>query len=233
MMLGKGALLSEIRSNMIDRTKGLGELEMAIFAGHDSTVASLSQLFSKSFPSKQPPYVASFIIELRKAKDPVTSATDYFVQVYYKNNTAEESVSFNLVQVDGCDTLCPLSKFLDLTKDNVITDFSEPCKATKSKSKPTKSKKYSDLTFLISLAFLLFTVVVSIMFAVSSCRYIVRNRISFRRLATDDYKFERINLTVGDIADDNVDDDDDEDVFNKAQTSSSNVAGLSKKTPSK
>jgi hypothetical protein len=83
----------------------------------------------------------------------------------------------------------------------------------------TKRKQfnYTNLTFMIGCGMALVACVFTIILSLVSFRYIIKNKLGFstRRLQNE-YRFERINLTVGDI--DEVDDDDedgDDEIFDK------------------
>lgn len=46
-----------------------------------------------------------------------------FLQISYKNTTGEP----NLLTLPGCITLCPLNKFIELTKDIIPEDWQKEC----------------------------------------------------------------------------------------------------------
>ncbi len=66
-----------------------------LYSKHDSTVAPLAHLLTKSLPHKYPHYVASVIIELRKLKN------EYFVRFLYKNNSENEEIKLYPLLIDG------------------------------------------------------------------------------------------------------------------------------------
>ena len=90
---------------------------------HDNYVAGLQKLLNTSTQFLQPDFTSGFVFELRK-----DAAGNYYVQVFYKNNKANDPISLTQVTVYGCDAICPYNKFLDLVKDNLISDFTNICK---------------------------------------------------------------------------------------------------------
>ncbi len=118
----------------------------------------------------------------------------------------------------GCESnLCPLETFLEAIKNKIVGDFATECASQKSVAKKPSKFNYTNLTFLIAGVFALTASVFTILCSLVSFRHIIKNKLGFssRRLQNE-YKFERINLTVGDI-DEDIDDDDDEDdeIFDK------------------
>jgi hypothetical protein len=73
---------------------------------------------------RQPPYASSVIFELHKS----VNSSEYYIQVYSKNNTAYEEIKFKPMQIYGCDELCPLSRFNEIIKDKTVEDFNSVCK---------------------------------------------------------------------------------------------------------
>jgi hypothetical protein len=65
---------------------------------HDTYVAALSKLLNITTFINQPAYTSSVILELRKQ---INSSSKYFVQVYLKNNTADEPINFQLLTING------------------------------------------------------------------------------------------------------------------------------------
>ena len=96
-----------------------------------------------------PPYASAVALELRKAVD----SSDLFVQAYYKNNTANETINYRAMTIDGCPQLCPLDTFMELTKELVVNDFQSECKY---KDSWTKTMESSYLDPLIDSQTILF-----------------------------------------------------------------------------
>ena len=73
----------------------------------------------------QPPYASAVVLELHQE---INNDANYFVQVYYKNNTAQELINYQLMTIDGCETLCPFDRFLEITSNLIVDDFPDACK---------------------------------------------------------------------------------------------------------
>lgn len=58
----------------------------------------MTKLLNISSFINQPPYAAAIIIELRQS---VYNSSDYYIQVYLKNNTAYEDINLRLMNVSG------------------------------------------------------------------------------------------------------------------------------------
>jgi hypothetical protein len=54
-----------------------------LYGGHDSHIYPLLMLLNLDVKLSQPLYLSSLIVELRQS---VSNSSDYYVQVYYKNN---------------------------------------------------------------------------------------------------------------------------------------------------
>jgi hypothetical protein len=73
--------------------------------------------------------VSAIAVELRESK----SDGSFYVQVYLKNNTANESIQMNPMTIFGCDRLCPLHEFMEIVSDKVVSDFDAVCQPRSSK----------------------------------------------------------------------------------------------------
>merc|ERR1712150_254114 len=58
------------------------------------------------------------------------------IKVFFKNNTANEEINYRSMTMHGCDNLCPLDKFMELTEDLVIHDFKAECKLKEVNTNP-------------------------------------------------------------------------------------------------
>lgn len=66
-----------------------------------------------------PPFGAAVLFELYKSRN------NYYVQLFYKNTTAEVIHPMNM---PNCGTKCPLKKFFTVYKDVIPTrDFETEC----------------------------------------------------------------------------------------------------------
>lgn len=111
--------------NILNKIRNKTTNQLHLYSGHDTYVAAMIKLLELG-EMDQPPYASSLIFELRSQ---IGNDENYFVQVYYKNNTGDEPIKLQLLTIKGCDSLCPLNKFLDLTSNLVVTDFTTGCKA--------------------------------------------------------------------------------------------------------
>ncbi|XP_063222651.1 venom acid phosphatase Acph-1 [Bacillus rossius redtenbacheri] len=118
-----GPLLKKILED--SKAKADGTLKpagrkMFMYAGHDSTVTNLMQALGVWDP-QLPVYNILALLELHEAPD----GAGHAVKVYLRNTTEAEP---HLLRIPGCDTLCPLDQFVELTRDVVPTDLAELCK---------------------------------------------------------------------------------------------------------
>nr|CAD7407095.1 unnamed protein product [Timema poppensis] len=84
---------------------------------HDSNVVDLLQGLDV-FNGILVPYASAVLIELRSKSD------EYFITVSYKNSTELDP---HLLQLPGCDALCPLDSFVELTKPIIPDDLTTEC----------------------------------------------------------------------------------------------------------
>jgi hypothetical protein len=110
---------------------------------------------------------------------------------------------------------------MDATKNKIAGDLASECAVTKQDKKPRRFD-LTNVTFLLGCGSALGAALFVIVLALISFRHIIANKLTFSsglgRRMQNEYKFERINLTVGDI-DEEVDDDDeidgDDEIFDK------------------
>ena len=126
-----------------------------VYSGHDTSIATILNSL-KVFNGLAPPYASAVLLELFKREE-----GQHFVRLAYKNDTEVGlfliifmvgkfifiSIIVNYQQatpypltLPGCDNLCPLEKFKQLTQSLVPDDWSEECSLTAaaSDSLPTK-----------------------------------------------------------------------------------------------
>jgi hypothetical protein len=129
--LQTGGVLNEMIKNIQLKKSNESQVksQLALFSSHDTYVAGMTKLLNLTRLNEpifidQPPYASSVTIELRRStREPF----EYFVQAYLKNNTANEPINPQLYSIDGCEYLCPLDKFLSLTKDSLVSDYKAAC----------------------------------------------------------------------------------------------------------
>nr|QGW52013.1 acid phosphatase type 2 [Dugesia japonica] len=111
--------ISENLKNFSETGETQNGFKMVIYSGHDTDIAPLNALF-RIFNNLQPPYTACLLIELHYLPSEVEK---WAVQVLYKNYTdSSGSTDIPAAIIPGCDqSLCPLNKFLQLTKNNILS----------------------------------------------------------------------------------------------------------------
>lgn len=149
----------------------------------------------------QPPFASSITLELVKAVD----SDQHFIQVFYKNNSIDEPIKYRQLTISGCDQLCPLDKFMELTKELVVDDFNKACQP-----KPASLL----FTRLVVTIVILLVGIISTAIALFTLRTLkqLRSKRSFQFRHQPLWQYERINLVA---EEDDDDDDQEEDVFNE------------------
>ncbi|KAI8644322.1 histidine phosphatase superfamily [Parasitella parasitica] len=125
--LGLGRLMGVIRDRMSLREKGGADddekLKLAIYSGHDTTVAPLLIILD-AFNNRWPPFGSVILFELFKQKE----SDQHFVRVKYNQDTLE---------LPGCQakgshklgdkSLCTFEAFKKIVKDQVPEDWEKEC----------------------------------------------------------------------------------------------------------
>ncbi|XP_045435249.1 prostatic acid phosphatase isoform X9 [Pipistrellus kuhlii] len=107
-----------------------------LFCEHDTTISGL-QMALDVFNGILPPYASCHIMELYLEKG------DYFVEMYYRNETNHEPYPLTL---PGCTPSCPLMKFAELVAPVIPQDWATECKLT---------SKHEVLRLILAIAFCL------------------------------------------------------------------------------
>jgi len=111
-----------------------------IYSAHDYHIYPLLILLNLNASLTQPLYLSSITLELRQS---LCNSTDYYVQVYYKNNRPSDPINPQLMFINGllnsqvinqnfelffkgCGELCPLDKFLNIIGNRVAV-FPDAC----------------------------------------------------------------------------------------------------------
>nr|CAD7424088.1 unnamed protein product [Timema monikensis] len=135
--LSTGPLLKEIIANTQAKVNGTlsPDRGLYIYSAHDSNVVDLLQGLDV-FNGILVPYASAVMIELRNKSDEYfitvsNENSEYnklltwsFLQVSYKNSTETDP---HLLQLPGCDALCPLDSFVELTKPIIPDDLTTEC----------------------------------------------------------------------------------------------------------
>ncbi|PVD30980.1 hypothetical protein C0Q70_10256 [Pomacea canaliculata] len=117
-----GPLLKEFISNMEKTVSSPANQTYKVFmySAHDSTIAAVTSAM-KVFNFLNPPYAAALFVELHQIGD------QYFVWLRYYNDSG---APYNLTHPDCGLTLCPLEKFIDVTKDHIPDNWHAECFGT-------------------------------------------------------------------------------------------------------
>ncbi|XP_063242696.1 prostatic acid phosphatase-like [Bacillus rossius redtenbacheri] len=117
--LSAGPMLKEIIENMQAKVNATlsPDRSLYVYSAHDSNVVNTLQAL-KVFNGILVPYASAVIIELRELN------SSNYVTVSYKNSTETEPY---LLQLPGCDSLCPLDQFVELTKEVIPDDLDTEC----------------------------------------------------------------------------------------------------------
>ncbi|KAJ1965092.1 hypothetical protein GGI12_001008 [Dipsacomyces acuminosporus] len=119
--LSIGSFLGTLRDQLQDYIAGrLGKLKIAIYSGHDSTVAPILGVFKSSNRHMLwPPYASNLIFELWKQK----KDGGYVVRVIHNGETLKLQSG-----AEWCDLeSCPVEKFTGYFKDYIPDDIAAEC----------------------------------------------------------------------------------------------------------
>jgi len=92
------------------------ERKLFMYSGHDTTVAPILHTLGV-FDIKAPPYASMIIIEL-------FDRSGLYVRVSYRNTSDQPPT---VLSIPGCDPLCPLDNFEDLTESIRPLDWRSEC----------------------------------------------------------------------------------------------------------
>uniref|UniRef100_A0A9L0IM01 acid phosphatase n=1 Tax=Equus asinus TaxID=9793 RepID=A0A9L0IM01_EQUAS len=115
-----GVLVGEILNHMKSATQPSNHRKLVMYSAHDTTVSGL-QMALDVYNGILPPYAACHLMEL------YSEAGEYFVEMYYRNETQHEPHALTL---PGCTPSCPLTKFAELVAPVIPQDWSTECMTT-------------------------------------------------------------------------------------------------------
>ncbi|XP_063241769.1 prostatic acid phosphatase-like [Bacillus rossius redtenbacheri] len=117
--LSAGPMLKEITENMKAKANATlsPDRKLYIYSAHDKNLVDTQQALNV-FNGNLVPYASALKFELHKCNG------SYYVAVSYKNSTETEPY---LLQLPGCDSLCPLDQFVELTKEVIPDDLDTEC----------------------------------------------------------------------------------------------------------
>ncbi|XP_036287376.1 prostatic acid phosphatase isoform X11 [Pipistrellus kuhlii] len=131
-----GVLVGEILNHIKSATQPWNLRKLIMYSAHDTTISGL-QMALDVFNGILPPYASCHIMELYLEKG------DYFVEMYYRNETNHEPYPLTL---PGCTPSCPLMKFAELVAPVIPQDWATECKLT---------SKHEVLRLILAIAFCL------------------------------------------------------------------------------
>jgi lysosomal acid phosphatase len=117
--LKSGPLLKEILTHFKNKTTKKINQKYWVYSAHDTTVANMLNTLGvfKSLGYHNPPYTSTVMFELRQF------GSEYRVQVFYKNTTAEPEP----LDLPGCGTSCPLDKMFEIYKAVLPVKWEDEC----------------------------------------------------------------------------------------------------------
>ncbi|XP_018046837.1 PREDICTED: prostatic acid phosphatase-like isoform X1 [Atta colombica] len=171
--LKAGPLLGEMIDHMVKKAQHIlqPDRKIWIYSAHDETIGNLLMTLNV-FDPHPPPYAAVVLIELR-----TNLKNQYFVTVSYKNTT-EEPI---LMTLPGCDTLCPLNEFINLTKNVVPEDWERECQISRNEISS------SDVIAILTSSILMLVLLVLIIIGFIYWRHKKEHRQYYFRLAYNGY----------------------------------------------
>ncbi|XP_019864532.1 venom acid phosphatase Acph-1 [Aethina tumida] len=120
--LNGGRMLGKVIEQMIAKSEEKlvpEQTKIYLYSGHENNVINILAALDL-FKPHVPKYSAAVIIELHYLED----SKRYGVKVYYSRDVNAEPEE---QQLPGCDVMCPLSDFIQITKPHVPTNFTEEC----------------------------------------------------------------------------------------------------------
>ncbi|KAI8070942.1 phosphoglycerate mutase-like protein [Gongronella butleri] len=137
--LGIGRLVGEIgdrmakRADGTDQANGEDKLKLAVYSGHDTTIAPLLIVLG-AFDKRWPPFGSSIIFELYKGNQNKggwfgKKQSDHYVRVRFNDKVvALPGCAENGKHHDSGDaTLCTLEAFMDIVRTAVPDDWDKEC----------------------------------------------------------------------------------------------------------
>ncbi|KAL6421287.1 hypothetical protein ACFW04_011891 [Cataglyphis niger] len=171
--LKSGSLLGEMIDHMVKKVQNTLKPDRKIwmYSAHDETVANMLMTLNL-FDLHCPPYAAMILIELR-----TNSKNQYLVTISYKNSTAEPI----LMTLPGCNTLCPLNEFINLTRNAVPEDWERECLIA------WEDISSSDVIAILASSILMLVLLVLLIIAFIYWRHKKEHRQYYFRLTYNDY----------------------------------------------
>lgn len=124
--LNGGRMLSRVIQNMLLKSTDAlhpKETKMFLYSGHENNVLNILAALNLFDPPHVPKYSAAAIVELHYGKQNKSFA----VKVYYVRDVYAEP---ELQILNDCDALCPLTKFVEITRPRVPVNYTAECHST-------------------------------------------------------------------------------------------------------
>jgi len=117
-----GPFLREVIGHMLqikNSTMEPMDRKMFMYSGHDTTVSNVLNTLGVFQPPQAPPYASMVMMELfEKEKGSL------LVKLLYRNSSEGDP---HLLTLPGCEPLCPLETFVELTVDLIPDDIKAEC----------------------------------------------------------------------------------------------------------
>ncbi|XP_018403742.1 PREDICTED: prostatic acid phosphatase-like isoform X2 [Cyphomyrmex costatus] len=125
-----GPMLKKFINDMLAKKNGTLQPEkrkMFMYIGHDSTIVTLLDTMH-IWRNQMPYFNIMTMIELHEDEG------EWNVQIFLRNTTAHEPYPMT---IPGCDVVCPLDKFVELTKLIIPDNWEEECRVDSNYTTPS------------------------------------------------------------------------------------------------
>ncbi|XP_018314614.1 prostatic acid phosphatase isoform X2 [Mycetomoellerius zeteki] len=125
-----GPMLKKFTDDMLAKRRGIlqpEERKMFMYIGHDSTIVTLLDTLHIWY-NQLPYYNIMTMIELHEDEG------EWNVQIFLRNTTAHDPYPMT---IPGCNTVCPLDKFMEIMKPIIPDDWEEECKVDSNYTTPS------------------------------------------------------------------------------------------------
>ncbi|XP_052550835.1 lysosomal acid phosphatase [Tympanuchus pallidicinctus] len=120
-----GVLLDHIRKNLTKaaNVSAHQQLKLLVYSAHDTTLVAL-QMALDVYNKIQAPYASCHLFELYQEDD-----GNFSVEMFFRNESGKEPFPLT---IPGCQQICPLQRFLELTDPVVPQDWEQECQVASS-----------------------------------------------------------------------------------------------------
>uniref|UniRef100_A0A8V0ZX41 Lysosomal acid phosphatase n=1 Tax=Gallus gallus TaxID=9031 RepID=A0A8V0ZX41_CHICK len=120
-----GVLLDHIRKNLTKAANASAhqQLKLLVYSAHDTTLVAL-QMALDVYNKIQAPYASCHLFELYQEDD-----GNFSVEMFFRNESGKEPFPLT---IPGCQQICPLQRFLELTDPVVPQDWEQECQVASS-----------------------------------------------------------------------------------------------------